>query len=97
MTIKDRIIKVLKKKGLSFNDLVKEINANENSRHYTETEADKLIENMDSGFLEKISKILRIPLYSFHRENDKKKDYYKPYYNENIWKDDENNEDNKKN
>jgi SPX domain protein involved in polyphosphate accumulation len=52
MTIKDRIIRVLKKKGLDYKDLIEEINANENTRHFSETEADKLIENMDSGFLE---------------------------------------------
>ena len=90
MTIKDRIIRVLKKKGLDYKDLIEEINSNENNRHFSETEADKLIENMDSGFLEKISKILRIPLYSFHRSNNQKKDdNTKPYYDEDIWKDDE--------
>lgn len=90
MTIKDRIIRVLKKKGLDYKDLIEEINSNENNHHFSETEADKLIENMDSGFLEKISKILRIPLYSFHRGNNQKKDdNTKPYYDEDIWKDDE--------
>lgn len=82
MTIKDRIIRVLQKQNLTFKDLseILEIDEDTLSNH---------IEKKVGSTMEKISKVIRVPLYSFWREDyEKKKDSGKDWYNEDIWGDD---------
>ena len=81
MTLKDRIIRVLTKKGLSYSDLSKELKI-------SEKELDEAIDSKNVVLFEKISKYLRIPLYSFYNDpNRKDPPPGKRYYDEDIWED----------
>jgi len=81
MTLKDRIIRVLDKKGLKYSDLCGELEV-------SEEELDDSIRLQDVKLFENISKLLKIPLYSFYHDPNKK---YPPngkrYYDEDIWED----------
>jgi transcriptional regulator with XRE-family HTH domain len=81
MNLKEKILQVLKVKKFTYADLASYLNI-------SESELDFALENntLEIRTLELISKELRIPLYSFFRENFEGFDYEKePYYNVNIW------------
>ena len=81
MNLKEKILQVLKVKKFTYADLASYLNI-------SESELDYALENntLEIRTLEIISKELRIPLYSFFRENFEGFDYDKePYYNVNIW------------
>jgi len=81
MNLKEKILQVLGKKNYTYADLAAHLSI-------SESELDFAIENntIEIRTLELISKELRIPLYSFFRENFEDFDFEKePYYNENIW------------
>lgn len=83
MTLKDRIVRVLKKKKMEYSDLCEQL-------ELSNDEVDSLIEEKNVHIFEKISKLLGIPLYSFY--NDPKDQPpsapTKRHYTEDIWKDD---------
>ena len=99
MTMKDRILRVLDEKGLKYSDLINELNNNEDDAMnefdiLDESQLDKLIESLNTPLLERVSKILGIPLYSFYYDPNKKVIINKnemKFYNKNIWKDDKKN------
>ena len=98
MTMKDRILKVLDEKGMKYSDLINELNSNDDdvmneSDILDESELDRLIESLNTPLLERVSKILGIPLYSFHFDPNKEViiKNEKKYYDKNIWKDDKKN------
>ena len=81
MNLKEKILQVLTVKKFTYADLASYLNI-------SESELDFALENntLEIRTLELISKELRIPLYSFFRENFEGFDYDKePYYNVNIW------------
>lgn len=80
MNLKDRIIRVLDKRKITLLELCNEL-------ELSEAELDKSITNTEVNILEKISKLLKIPLYSFYR--DPKDNNIPPnrYYDEDIWED----------
>ena len=81
MNLKEKILQVLKMKKFTYADLASYLNI-------SEAELDYALENntLEIRTLELISKELRIPLYSFFRENFDGFDFEKePYYNVNIW------------
>lgn len=85
MNLKEKILQVLEKKNYAYADLASHLSI-------SESELDSAIENntIEIRTLELISKELRIPLYSFFRENFEGFDFEKePYYNENIWSSEE--------
>ncbi len=85
MNLKEKILQVLEKKNYSYADLADHLSI-------SESELDLAIENntIEIRTLELISKELRIPLYSFFRENFEGFDFEKePYYNVNIWSEEE--------
>lgn len=85
MNLKEKILQVLEKKNYTYAELA-------NHLSISETELDFAIENntIEIRTLELISKELRIPLYSFFRENFEGFDFEKePYYNVNIWSEEE--------
>lgn len=93
MTMKDRILRVLDEKGLKYSDLINELNNNEDDA-MNEFELDKLIESLNTPLLERVSKILGIPLYSFYYDPNKKvitNPNENKFYNKDIWKDDKKN------
>jgi transcriptional regulator with XRE-family HTH domain len=81
MNLKEKIRKILELKKFSYTDLASYLNLSESELNFA-------LENntLEIRTLELISKELRIPLYSFFREDmdaiDSSKD---PYYNVNIW------------
>jgi hypothetical protein len=83
MTLKDRIVRVLKKKKLDYSNLCEQL-------ELTNDEVDSLIEEKNVKILESISKLLGIPLYSFYNNpNDTPPSApTKRHYKEDIWKDD---------
>ena len=98
MTIKDRILRVLDEKGLKYSDLIDDLNINDDDVMnefdiLDESELDKLIESLDTTLLERVSKILGIPLYSFYYDPNKViiKSNESKFYNKDIWKDDKKN------
>jgi hypothetical protein len=99
MTMKDRILKVLDEKGLRYSDLLNELNDESIESELvndvlTEIQLDKLIESLNTPLLERVSKILGIPLYSFYYDPNKKVIINKnerKFYNKDIWKDDRKN------
>lgn len=99
MTMKDRILRVLNEKGLEYSDLLNELNYESIdsglvNEVLTEPELDKLIETLNTPLLERVSKILGIPLYSFYYDPNKIviMDLNKnKFYNKDIWKDDKEN------
>ena len=85
MNLKEKILQVLEKKNYTYAELASHLSI-------SETELDFAIENntIEIRTLELISKELRIPLYSFFRENFEGFDFEKePYYNVNIWSEEE--------
>jgi hypothetical protein len=95
MTIKDRILRVLDEKGLKYSDLINELNTNDDSMNeidiLDESQLDKLIESLSIPLLERVSKILGIPLYSFYYDPNNKviiNPNENKFYNKDIWKDD---------
>src|SRR6218665_666992 len=81
MNLKAKILQVLELKKFTYADLASYLNI-------SETDLDFALENntLEIRTLELISKELRIPLYSFFRENFDGFDFEKePYYNVNIW------------
>ena len=84
-TLKEKILHVLERKNYSYADLATHLSI-------SESDLDFAIENntLEIRTLELISKELRIPLYSFFRENFEGFDFEKePYYNVNIWSEEE--------
>ena len=94
MTMKDRILRVLDEKGMKYSDLINELNSEDYELSeddiLDESKLDKLIELLNTPLLERVSKILGIPLYSFHFDPNKEViiKNEKKYYDKNIWKDD---------
>ncbi len=85
MNLKEKILQVLEKKNYTYAELAAHLSI-------SESELDHAIENntIEIRTLELISKELRIPLYSFFRENFEGFDFEKePYYNVNIWSEEE--------
>lgn len=81
MNLKAKILQVLEMKKFTYADLASYLNI-------SESDLDFALENntLEIRTLELISKELRIPLYSFFRENFDGFDFEKePYYNVNIW------------
>ena len=97
MTIKDRILRVLDEKGMKYSDLINELNSEDYELSeddiLDESKLDKFIELLNTPLLERVSKILGIPLYSFHFDPNKEViiKNEKKYYDKNIWKDDKKN------
>ena len=85
LNLKERVLKILSKKGFSFSDLATHLGIKEK-----ELEKRFLENSIEIRMLELISKELRIPLYSFFRDDDFGFDYSKqPYYTERIWSENE--------
>src|ERR1035437_3841453 len=85
MNLKEKILQVLEIKKFTYADLASHLSI-------SEADLDFAIENntLEIRTLELISKELRIPLYSFFRENFEGFDFEKePYYNVNIWSEEE--------
>jgi len=90
MNLKDKIIQLLQAKNLTYSDLAQHIGI-------TEEQLDQSLENstLEVRTLELISKELRIPLYSFFRDDELIQQFIKvtqgqqSYYNVNIWNDKE--------
>jgi hypothetical protein len=81
INLKSKILSVLEMKKFTYTDLASYLNVSEKDLDYA-------LENntLEIRTLELISKELRIPLYSFFRENFEGFDFEKePYYNVNIW------------
>lgn len=81
MNLKEKILQVLEMKKFTYVELASYLTI-------SEAELDYALENntLEIRTLELISKELRIPLYSFFRENFEGFDFEKePYYNVNIW------------
>jgi transcriptional regulator with XRE-family HTH domain len=81
MNLKEKILQILELKKFTYSDLASYLNISESDLDYA-------LENntLEIRTLELISKELRIPLYSFFRENFDGYDFDKePYYNVNIW------------
>ncbi len=88
MNLKEKLLQVLEKKNYTYVELATYLSM-------SEPELDFAIENntIEIRTLELISKELRIPLYSFFRENFDGFDFEKEsYYNENIWSKEEESE-----
>lgn len=85
MNLKEKILQVLEIKKFTYADLASYLNI-------SESDLDFALENntLEIRTLELISKELRIPLYSFFRENFEGFNFEKePYYNVNIWSSEE--------
>lgn len=81
VNLKSKILQVLEMKKFTYSDMASYLNL-------SEADLDYALENntLEIRTLELISKELRIPLYSFFRENFDGFDFEKePYYNVNIW------------
>lgn len=81
MNLKEKILEVLRIKNYTYADLASYLNV-------SEQDLDFALENntLEIRTLELISKELRIPLYSFFRENFEGFNFdQEPYYNVNIW------------
>jgi transcriptional regulator with XRE-family HTH domain len=81
MNLKAKILQVLELKKFTYADMASYLNISESDLDYA-------LENntLEIRTLELISKELRIPLYSFFRENFDGFNFEKePYYNVNIW------------
>jgi hypothetical protein len=81
INLKSKILQVLDMKKFTYSDMASYLNI-------SEADLDYALENntLEIRTLELISKELRIPLYSFFRENFDGFDFEKePYYNVNIW------------
>jgi transcriptional regulator with XRE-family HTH domain len=81
MNLKEKIQEVLQQRSFTYEALANYLNI-------TESELDDALENstLEIRMLELISKELRIPLYSFFRDNHPESLNWKdPYYNVNLW------------
>ncbi len=81
MNLKEKILQILEMKKFTYADLASYLNI-------SEKDLDFALENntLEIRTLELISKELRIPLYSFFRENFDGFNYdQEPFYNVNIW------------
>lgn len=81
MDLKDKILQVLESRKFTYGELASYL-------QLSEPDLDFALENntLEIRTLELISKELRIPLYSFFRENFEGFDFEKePFYNVNIW------------
>jgi transcriptional regulator with XRE-family HTH domain len=81
VNLKSKILQVLEMKKFTYADMASYLNI-------SEADLDYALEHntLEIRTLELISKELRIPLYSFFRENFDGFDFEKePYYNVNIW------------
>jgi transcriptional regulator with XRE-family HTH domain len=88
MNLKDKIIQLLEVKKITYNDLANHLGiTDEQLNHALETKT------LEVRTLELISKELRIPLYSFFRDEELMNKYIsdqkKKYYDVNIWSDQE--------
>lgn len=81
VNLKSKILQILEMKKFTYADMASYLNISESDLDYA------LEHNtLEIRTLELISKELRIPLYSFFRENFDGFDFEKePYYNVNIW------------
>jgi transcriptional regulator with XRE-family HTH domain len=88
MSLKGKIIQLLAVQNLSYENLAQRLGLNEE-----QLDAALETEELEVRTLELISKELRIPLYSFFREETLKNDKIviadEPYYNVNIWSSEE--------
>ena len=86
MNLKGKIVRLLKESNYTYKDLAQHLNL-------SEAELDHAFETktVEIRTLELISKELRIPLYSFFRDPEFIAAYgdKEPYYNVNIWSDQE--------
>jgi len=80
MEIKVRLIEILKKENYTFTQLAEYLDMSE--EELTNALEQKTLELRS---LELISKTLKIPLYSFFREEDEIKKCTKPYYINKLW------------
>jgi transcriptional regulator with XRE-family HTH domain len=81
INLKEKILGALKLHNSSYSELAKYLGI-------TEDELDHKLESehLDVNLLEDISKVLRIPFYSFFRDPNYKFNYDEvPYYNVDIW------------
>lgn len=86
MNLKKKIISLLQQSNYTYKDLAEHLNLSESELdHAFETKT------LEIRTLEQISKELRIPLYSFFRDPEFLAAYgnKEPYYNVNIWSDQE--------
>lgn len=88
MNLKDKIVQLLEAKKLTYSDLANHLSLTEEQlNHALETR------KLEVRTLELISKELRIPLYSFFRDEELMNKYIseqkKKYYDVNIWSDQE--------
>ena len=82
MDIKVRLIEILKKENYTFTQLAEYLDMGE--EELTNALEQKTLELRS---LELISKTLKIPLYSFFREEDDINKNTKPYYINKLWED----------
>ncbi|MCD6065561.1 MAG: hypothetical protein K0S33_387 [Bacteroidetes bacterium] len=88
MNLKDKIVQLLGEKKFTYKQLAEHL-------HISEEQLDHALETktLEVRTLELISKELRIPLYSFFRDQASMSQYMnayiEPYYNVNIWSDKE--------
>lgn len=80
MDIKVRLIEILKKENYTFTQLAEYLDMSE--EELTNALEQKTLELRS---LELISKTLKIPLYSFFREEDEINKNNKPYYINKLW------------
>jgi transcriptional regulator with XRE-family HTH domain len=80
MEIKVRLIEILKKENYTFTQLAEYLDMSE--EELTNALEQKTLELRS---LELISKTLKIPLYSFFREEDEINKNTKPYYINKLW------------
>lgn len=80
MDIKVRLIEILKKENYTFTQLAEYLDMSE--EELTNALEQKTLELRS---LELISKTLKIPLYSFFREEDQINKNTKPYYINKLW------------
>ena len=82
MDIKVRLIEILKKENYTFTQLAEYLDMSE--EELTNALEQKTLELRS---LELISKTLKIPLYSFFREEDEINKNTKPFYINKLWED----------
>jgi hypothetical protein len=86
MDIKSKLIEILGKENYTFTQLAEYLHMTEDG--LTSELTNKTLELRN---LEAISKALRVPLYSFFRDENMKLDYTeKPYYINRLWTGDDN-------
>ena len=84
MNLKERIIELLQEQNYSYSDLAKYVNL-------TEADLDRALDNnsIEIRTLELISKSLRIPLYSFFREQYPFSGAAHSVYTNRLWEDEQ--------